>query len=101
MHIDRLAREEATRKTEKMNYIETKGKGDPNVISRNTSGDIIKWTKLGPSFNEQLDRYAHPRQFSSQSRNMQSESQWSRDLAKPAPRIRKDFAGSGNIISWM
>jgi hypothetical protein len=32
---------------------------------------------------------------------MASETQWSRDMAKPQPKDRRDFRGSGNIITWM
>ncbi len=100
-HLDRLAEEESNRKTHYMVYNESKGKGLADNTAKENSGDIIRWTSIGRAANFEADRYAHTRKLDSRAKEQMSQSQWSRDLVKPAPRNRRDFVGNGNIISWM
>lgn len=100
-HLDRLAQGESNRKTHYLVYNESKGHGLADNIAKENSGDIIRWTSIGKAANFEADRYASAKKLDTRAREQMSESKWSRDLVKPAPRNRRDFVGTGNIISWM
>lgn len=101
--LDQLASEEANRKIggKAMMRNEYKGLGPEFAIARENNGDIVRWTKIGGAMVKEGDRYAYPKQKTDRVHEMQAESTWSYDLKQPAPRNRKDFTGSGNIITWM
>lgn len=99
--LDYLAQEEAFRKTAKDIKAEKKGEGQEYCTAKENNGDIIKWTRIGAAMIKEGDRYAHAKKLSDKAYEMQAASTWSSDLKKPTPKNRKDFNGSGNIITWM
>lgn len=100
--LDKLASDESNRKTAmKLERNDQKGQGPDYVVARENNGDIVKWTRIGGAMVKEGDRYAYPKSKPEKVHEMLAESTWSHDLKKPAPRNRKDFMGSGNIISWM
>ena len=99
--LDMLAAEEANRKTSMHVKADQKGPGQEVGVERETNGDIIRWNKIGPAMLKEGERYARPMKRSDRAFEMQTQSRWSEDQKLPVPKIRKDFAGNGNIISWM
>lgn len=101
VRLARLAQHEAYRKTAKLVYAEVKGTGAEFAVARENNGDIIRWTSLGRANDGRSDRYAINMKKPEKVHAMASESQWSRDLARPPAKDRRDFRGNGNIITWM
>ena len=100
--LDSRAAEEANRKIAiKLTRNDKKNQGPEFAIAREDNGDILRWSHIGGAMIKEGDRYSIPKQKSDKVYEMQAESPWSSDLKKPQPRNRKDFTGSGNIISWM
>lgn len=101
--LNQLATEEANRKIGTSTLIKNdqKGFGPESSITRQDNGDILRWTRIGGAMTREGERYARALPKSSKVYEMQAESNWSNDLKPPQPRNRKEFAGSGNIISWM
>lgn len=100
-HVEKLVEREAFRKTINKTYHEQKAPGSETCLARKDNGDIVKWTRYGEAFNPKDERYARNMQPHPSDAKMKSQSTWSSDQKLPAPRNRKDFAGSGNIITWL
>lgn len=101
--LDQLASEESNRLVGGPAQLrnDQKGYGPEFAIGREDNGDIVRWTRIGGAMTKEGERYAHPLPKSSKVYEMQAETRWSSDLKQPQPKNRKDFAGSGNIITWM
>jgi hypothetical protein len=101
IHVEKLVEREAFRKTVNKTYHELKAPGNTACIARKDNGDIVRWTKYGDAFNPQDDRYARDMKPHPSDAKLKSETTWSKDQKAPVAKNRKDFAGSGNIITWL
>lgn len=99
--LDQLASDESKRKTAKNLRAEKKGEGQEYCLAKENNGDIIKWNRIGAAMTKEGERYAVAIKKPHQVAEMLAVSSWSSDLKQPVRKARKDFAGNGNIITWM
>lgn len=81
--------------------VEHKGTGSGYCTAKLNNGNIINWHKVGYTSAKEGERFSRPKKLTDQAVQMQAQSKWSYDLRRPASSIRRDFSGSGNIITWM
>lgn len=99
--MEKLVETQAFRKTVNKTYHELKAPGNTQCVGRQDNGDIVRWTKSGAAFNPRDDRYARDMKPHPSDAKMKSQSTWSTDQKQPPVKNRKDFAGNGNIITWL
>lgn len=97
----KLQAEESIKKTQKLIYNEVKGTPEGLLPAKENNGDIIKWTSVGKANFKHCDRYAEARRNHPVADLHQRGGIATRERVEPRAGVnRREFVGSGNILTW-